>query len=83
MTATPVITSGPYSDETFTFTAASVAGLVGKNIGIAVYSPDATGQGPHIDDIRLDVTPVPEPGSFALLCLGGIALVGAGLRHRE
>ena len=80
VTATPVNTSDDWADETFVFSAASVAHLVGKNIGIAVYEPDATGQGPHIDDIRLAVR-IPEPGSLALLGLGGVVL--AGLRRRE
>ena len=54
VTSTPVVTSGPYSDETFFFSAGSLASLAGKTIGIAVYSPDAGGQGPWIDDIRLE-----------------------------
>lgn len=77
--STPVVYGAGYSDGTFSFSAASLAGLTGKPIGIAVYSPDATGQGPHIDDVRLDV--IPEPGSLALLGLGGVVL--AGLRRRK
>ena len=77
---TEVITSDTYSDETFTFKASSLVSLIGKNIGIAIYATDATGQGPWIDDVRLDAV-VPEPGSLALLGLGGVTLVG--LRRRR
>jgi len=38
VTATAVVTSAGYSDETFTFKAASLAGLVGKDVGIAIYA---------------------------------------------
>ena len=48
---------------------------VGSNKKLAPFEANATGQ--------FDAMPVPEPGTFALLCLGGLGLVGFTWRKRR
>lgn len=53
-----------------------------NEVVLAVRNPDSEGLGAGGVAFRLDiVTQVPEPGSLALLGLGGLGLLGLGRRR--
>ena len=62
-------------NETTSFVATGVE--AGQTLGIALTT---TGTQTEWDNVRLTITPVPEPSSAALLGLGGLALI---LRRRK
>jgi PEP-CTERM motif len=67
----------PWTRQTLSFTpvlGGSVKFLFGTNSG--------GGYGPLIDDFAIDITPVPEPGTWALMGLG-LAAICARLRRRR
>jgi hypothetical protein len=85
-TAVTGITNGTFEDFTATFTTTSVdtGGLFGEALAVqmggnATVSSSAVGIG-AFDNVRLDVTAVPEPSTRALLLLGAIAFVTARWR---
>lgn len=62
-------------NETTSFTATATE--AGQTLGIALTT---TGTQTEWDNVRLTITPVPEPSSAALLGLGGLALI---MRRRK
>lgn len=75
-TGTYATAAGMFADASITFTTGAIAPV--GNIRISVQNMD-TGTRLHIDNLRLDATLVPEPGSCAVLALAG----GLLLRRRS
>ena len=68
--ASSLVPGGTFRDFTYTFTTGAVAptGNVGIRLGAAV-----GGRG-LFDNVRLDVSPVPEPGTTLFALLGGLLI---------
>jgi len=67
-TGTYATVVGAFADTSITFTTGAVAPA--GNIRISAQNLD-TGTRLHIDNFRLDATPIPEPGTWAALALAG------------
>ena len=70
--------SGSALSDSATWAGTTIAGL-GLTPGTYVYS---WGTGPSADTLTLNVT-APEPGSMALIALGGLGLAGFAVRGRS
>ncbi len=76
MTST-VAANDPFVSRSFSFTALDAGSL---KIAFGTTSHDNVG--PLLDNVVLDIAPVPEPASWALM-IGGFALAGASMRRRK
>ncbi len=61
---------GQFKESTLSFTSGSNDLLAGQNLGIRLVNLNsATGIEVNFDNVRLDATAVPEPGSISLFAL--------------
>jgi hypothetical protein len=70
---------GTFLTSTLHFTALSGNPYLGQSLAIQL---TAKGTQVEFDNVRLNVSPVPEPESYALL-LAGLGLVGAAAKRRK
>jgi|GEM_PF-692370 len=77
-TGTGISSSDPYALRSIFFTAASAGSLT-----FAIGTTTAGNVGPMLDNVSLDISPVPEPSSLALAGLGGLSLVIGAYRRRR
>jgi hypothetical protein len=66
----------------FTNSSISFRALTGGDLRILFGTPSADNVGPLLDNVKLDISAVPEPSTWALM-LGGFALVGSAMRRRK
>lgn len=70
--------SGEWNATSHAFTVVSGSALIGEELVIGFFT-DTPGQGSggftSIDDVSLDITPIPEPGMLSLAGLGGLGLL--------
>lgn len=59
----------------------SFRALSGGNVRLFFGSPSADNVGPLLDNVRLDISAVPEPSTWAMMILG-IGMVGGAMRRR-
>jgi len=76
-------TNGFYTtDLTVTYTAlASGDPFAGQSVGIALIGESGTQV--TFDNVRFDITPIPEPSTLALFSLGLLGLLGWGRRKKQ
>jgi uncharacterized YccA/Bax inhibitor family protein len=70
-TATIATLGGTFSDMTLVFN----TGAVAPTGNIRLFVKEISGVRIHVDNFRLDATPVPEPSSAAVLTLGAGLLI--------
>ncbi|HNQ90630.1 MAG TPA: PEP-CTERM sorting domain-containing protein [Verrucomicrobiota bacterium] len=71
-----------FAQYSLAFDSGTLPGSIGKNIGIMLQNGATTSDSwIGIDNVRLDVAAIPEPGTVVLL-LGGLAALGAVRRRR-
>lgn len=68
------VTGDLWSGATFTFATPLASG---EKVGLKIYTDNSYYAGPYADSFSIVLTPVavPEPGAFAVLALGGLALL--------
>lgn len=90
LTASPLLYSNQLTSVTslsglgtpFTSSSISFRALGSGSLQLAFYTTSGDNVGPLLDNVRLDVAPVPEPGTWALMLLG-FAVVGGAMRSRR
>jgi hypothetical protein len=90
LTASPVLYSNQLTSEAalsglgtpFTSSSISFRALGSGSVQMAFYTTSGDNVGPLLDNVRLDVSAVPEPATWAMM-LFGFALVGGAMRSRR
>lgn len=74
---TSINSTFPFTTITFSFTAVNPGTL-----GFSIETFSADNVGPLIDNVKLDITSVPEPSTLVLMVASMLALLGLGMRRR-
>jgi hypothetical protein len=69
------VPSGAFRTSSLTYTAPSTGPLLGQALTISLMSPGTVDDdAAFFDNVRLDATPVPEPGALCLAAIGLVSL---------
>jgi len=83
MTTSP----GTFTTLTTTYVSPAAGAILGQQLQIRLTGTNVTGAAQqiqaHFDNVRLDVTAVPEPGAFALTGFIGLLLAVASISRRR
>lgn len=63
--------TGTWEANSVSYTTGAAGAEIGNAIGISFWSSGNV----YFDDASVDATPIPEPGSLALLAMGGLAML--------